>query len=236
MNISRAFPDLPAGAREVLLKESAAALGANLYDALALARHAPRNLAAVTDDGAGAAARALLKEGRGLLVLTGHLGCWELLGAWLARELGGLAVVTGTVHNAPVDRLLNEQRIQLGLQPLPRGGDLRPMLRHLRAGGAVAVLLDQNTHVHNLDVPFFGRPAPTPVGFARLALRLKAPILPVAIRRRGEGHHVRHLPALRPVGAEKSQTVYDLLSACNAALERLIREAPAEWIWFHERW
>ena len=235
-NLALALPELDAGAREALLKRAAAALGANLHDALALERLAAGGYADVAGTAAGAAARALLAEGRGLLILTGHLGCWELLGGWLARELGGLAVVTGTIHNAPVDRLVNERRRRLGLTPLPRGGDLRPLLRVLRGGGAVAVLLDQNSAVPNVPVPFFGRPAPTAVGFARLALRTGAPVLPLAIRREGHGHFVDQLPPLRPQGGTDEGAVYSCLTRCNAALETLIRRAPAEWVWFHARW
>ncbi|MHB8078072.1 MAG: lysophospholipid acyltransferase family protein [Candidatus Krumholzibacteriia bacterium] len=233
-NLALALPELDAGAREALLKRAAAALGANLHDALALERLASGGYAGVDGTAAAAAAHALLAEGRGLLILTGHLGCWELLGGWLARELGGLAVVTGTIHNAPVDRLVNGRRRRLGLTPLPRGGDLRPLLRVLRSGGAVAVLLDQNAPVANL--PFFGRPAPTAAGFARLALRTGAPVLPLAIRRRGTGHFVEQLPPLRPRGGTDEGAVYSCLAWCNAALETLIRRAPTEWVWFHARW
>ncbi len=235
-NLALALPELGAGEREALLERAAAALGANLYDALALERLAAGGYAGVEGTAAAATARALLAEGRGLLILTGHLGCWELLGGWLARELGGLAVVTGTIHNAPVDRLVNARRRRLGLTPLPRGGDLRPLLRVLRGGGAVAVLLDQNSPVPNLPVPFFGRPAPTAAGFARLALRTGAPVLPLAIRREGRGHFVEQLPPLRPQGGTDEGAVYSCLAWCNAALEALIRRAPAEWVWFHARW
>ncbi len=135
-NLALALPELAVGAREALLKRAAAALGANLHDTLALERLSAGGYAGVEGTAAAATARALLAEGRGLLILTGHLGCWELLGGWLARELGGLAVVTGTIHNAPFDRLVNDRRRRLGLTPLPREGDLRPLLRVLRGGAA----------------------------------------------------------------------------------------------------
>ncbi len=235
-NLALALPDRPAAEREALRRRAADALGENLFDGLTAPRWAARGFAGVADDGAVAEARRLLAAGRGLLVLTGHLGCWELLGAYLAARLGGLTVVTGTVHNPPVDRLVNAQRRALGLTPVAREGDLRPVLRALRGGGAVAVLLDQNTRVANVAVPFFGRPAPTPAGFARLALRTGAPVLPVAIRREGAGHRVVHLPALARPGGDGPEAVYSLLRAGNAALEALIRQRPEEWVWFHERW
>jgi KDO2-lipid IV(A) lauroyltransferase len=231
-----AFPDLSVAAREKLLGESAIVLGRNFYDSLTLARAAHEDFAGIRDDGALAAITRLRSQGRGVLILTGHIGSWELLGAFLAARLGGLAVVTGTVHNRPVDQLLQEQRRKMGLIPLPREGDLRPLIRALRQGGVVAVLLDQNTRVQNIDVPFFGHPAPTAAGFGKLALRYRVPVLPVAIARAGDGHHVVHLPPVGLPECGNESAVVEFLRQCNAALETLIRRNPAEWVWFHQRW
>ena len=98
------------------------------------------------------------------------------------------------------------------------------------------MLLDQNTRAHNVPVPFLGRPAPTAAGMARLALRLDLPVLPVAIARRGDGHEVVHLPALRPGDFAGPAREADLLAACNEALGELVRRNPEEWMWFHDRW
>ncbi|MBK6897907.1 MAG: hypothetical protein IPH09_01055 [bacterium] len=235
-NLRLVFPDLAPPAREALLRRAAGALGENAYDALTLDRWRRDGYRDVADDGAVAALRGLLAEGRGALVLTGHFGCWELLGGYLADRLGGLTVVTGTIRNPPVDRLVNGWRRRAGMTPVPRDGDQRPLLRALRAGGAVAVLLDQNTRVGSRDVPFCGVDAPTPAGFARLALRTGTPILPVAIGRRGRGHALTHLPPLRPGAAVGEDAVDGLLREANAALETLLRRNPSEWVWFHRRW
>jgi len=235
-NLRLVFPGLTPPQREALLRRAAEALGENAYDALTLDRWRERGYRGVEDDGTVAALRGLLAEGRGALVLTGHFGCWELLGGYLADRLGGLTVVTGTIRNPPVDRLVNGWRRRAGLTPVPRDGDQRPLLRALRAGGAAAVLLDQNTRVGNRDVPFCGAAAPTPAGFAKLALRAGTPILPVAIGRRGRGHALTHLPPLRPEADAGEGAVDDLLREANAALETLLRRNPPEWVWFHRRW
>ena len=247
-NLELAFPEMSPAARERLLAESSRRLGENLADTLAV-RHLldrPRFVAEnvaenVGGNGDGRPLGQVLAElaapGRGVLVLGGHLGCWELLGAWLAREvssrdLGRLGTVTGTVHNPPVDRWLQDRRRNLGMHVLPREAGVRPLLRHFRSGGIAAVLVDQRTRVRNAMVPFFGRTAPTPVGPVRLARRYGIPILPMGIGRHGQGHRVVHLPPLDPARYDEA----GLLAACNEALEDMIRRNPAEWVWFHRRW
>ena len=251
-NLQLAFPDWPGPRREDLLRQAASRLGENLHDTLAapqLLRHPglviEESCPATGGRPVGEVLAALAAEGRGALVLTGHLGCWELLGGWLGQELtargaGPLAVVTGTIHNPAIDRLVQDRRRALGLITLPRAGGAVPLLRHLEAGGVAAVLLDQNLAVPSLPVPFWGQAAPTVAGFGRLALRRGIPVLPLAIGRRGRGHVVRHLAPLRPpadgAAARDDVRVTAFLAACNLALEELVRRNPAEWVWFHRRW
>lgn len=250
-NLALALPDLDDTSRERLLRRAVDRLGENLFDTLAMLRLLERS-GFVTEEAAlrgdrpdfASTLRELAHDGRGVLILTGHLGCWELLGGWLARAVPGagcgpLAVVTGTIHNPAVDRLVQARRRRTGLKVLPRGDGIRPLLEHLRGGGVAAVLLDQNTRVQNRPVPFFGRPAPTPAAIGRIALRDGIPLLPVAIARGGEGHVVRRLEAIRPPAgtAKEDEAALDaLLGRCNAALEEMIRRNPAEWVWFHRRW
>lgn len=242
INLERALPGLSPVQRQALLGRATVALGKNFYEALNLSRHRADDFAALRDgaDADGASAVQLIQElqgrGRGVLVLTGHMGCWELLGAYLARRLGGLGVVTATVHNAPVDELIQQERRRCGMVPLPRDGGAGTMLRYLRDGGVVAVLLDQNTRVPNRPIPFFGHPAPTAVGFAKLALRRRVPAVPVSIGRDGSGHVVRHLAPIEPRETEDESGLEAYLGRCNRALEILIEGNPEEWVWFHQRW
>jgi KDO2-lipid IV(A) lauroyltransferase len=250
-NLARAFPELDQQKRRCLLKESTEALGLNLFDTLAAGRLLENGGSVVEESGPAAGSPRvgdvladLAAKGRGVFILTGHLGCWELLGGWLARELrarglDGLGVVTGTVRNPPVDRLLQGRRRGLGMTVLPREAGAGPLIRYLKSGGIVAVLQDQNTLVQNLDIPFFGEPAPTPAGLARLALRYGIPVLPVAIAR--DGPNNRHLVVHRPPlvfkeAGRADEDVESFLTLCNNELEYFIRRNPAEWVWFHRRW
>jgi KDO2-lipid IV(A) lauroyltransferase len=225
---------------EDLVKATAAAAGDNLFHALAAGRLLDR--AAFTEKGPSdqSLARtvaALQEGGQGVFFLTGHIGSWELLGAYAARQfdregLGRLGVVTGTLRNPPIDRLVQGRRRKLGLAPLPREEGLRPVLKHLDDEGLVAFLLDQNTRTRNLDVPFFGRLAPTPVAMAQLALKRGIPVLPLAMIPQDGGFTIHWLAPLEP----RHEELPEFLTRCNAALEELIRRNPAQWVWFHERW
>lgn len=248
-NLALALPEWDTDRRRDVLRASVRHLGRNFFHMLAATRLLQDSAAVVEESPAGAVVETigsrlaqLSAAGRGVLVVTGHIGCWEWAGGWVAqvmaaRGLGPLGVVTGTVHNPAVDRLLQNQRRSLGLHALPRDEGAAPLVRFLKGGGVVAVLLDQRTRARNLDVPFFGQPAPTPAAVARLALKFGIPVLPVA----GVWDEVRqvlvmrHLPPLCPTD-EPDLDECAFLTRCNAALETFIRRNPEQWIWFHRRW
>lgn len=250
-NLQVAFPELDIAQRDQLLAASVEALGTNFFDTLAahrLLKSSGRAGPRVTEapcvlTGGQPVAHVIAELGRpghGVLLLCGHIGCWEVLGGYLAQQLAQisrlpLAVVTGTVHNQPVNELLQRRRARLGLKVLPRQDGATELLRHLRAGGVVAILLDQNTQAQSLVVPFFGRPAPTPSGIGKIAMRYGLPVLPVGIQRTGREHVVSHLPPVMPQAYDK-QDLAEFLATCNLQLETMIRRNPAEWVWFHKRW
>ncbi|MCP4291444.1 MAG: lysophospholipid acyltransferase family protein [bacterium] len=248
-NLALAFPEVDSSRQMELFQRSIQMLGDNFHDTLATPALLKQPGFVVEEQGENALVlklKELTQSGQGVFILTGHIGCWELLGGWMAGQvkhggLGQLAAITGSIHNGPVDRLVQQRRQDLGLKALPRRGGLGPLLKHLQNGGIVAVLLDQNTRVDNLPVPFFGHDAPTPVGFAKMALRYGIPVLPVAINRRAEpnnGHKVIMGQEWVPEASNENNALQlkNFLVKCNQSLEYLIKRNPAEWVWFHERW
>lgn len=248
-NLAWALPELDDRRRSQLLRASADAAGRNLFDSLAAGRLLAGSppVADLPDaEGRGLVDLILAEHaaGRPVLVLSGHLGCWELHGAWLGRALaarGGVSlhVVTGTVRNPAVDRWLSRRRESQGLTLLRREDGAGPLLACLRHGGVAAILVDQNTAVDNAPVPFFGRPAPTPTGPARLAVGLRATVVVTAMARTadGRGHEVWHAPPWRPDGTTtRQEQVAACLQWTNSHLEARIRRNPAEWVWYHRRW
>ena len=100
----------------------------------------------------------------------------------------------------------------------------------------IGELIDQDTHGAGVFVPFFGRPAHTPPGAALLALRGRVPVITAFIQRRPGGGHLVRMAAV-PLGEGNGRgRVTELTARFTAAIEAQIRRAPAEWVWWHERW
>lgn len=183
--------------------------------------------------------RADAAAGRGGLVVTGHLGNWEL-GAFGVRHQGvDLRVMARRLDSVVLDELLLRRRGGRE-RVIPKVGGLREVLRALRAGRWVALLADQNAGRHGTFVPFFGLQAATFPTPAALAVRLGIPLyLGACLRRPGRTPrfdvHLERLPPpdpARPAG----ERVRQLLHALNGALEAWIRRAPDQYNWAHRRW
>jgi KDO2-lipid IV(A) lauroyltransferase len=109
------------------------------------------------------------------------------------------------------------------------------VLQALRQGRMVGILLDQNAaRSEGVFVPFFGVPASTSKGLALIALRTRAPVVPVFIRRLGAGRHRVEVGAALPPPADDDVVAYT--AAFNRAIEAAIRQAPEQWFWMHNRW
>lgn len=248
-NLALAYPELSNEERELILSGCQRHLGRNFFHTLVAPRLLSQDNAIVEASGENSSDRSisewlssLLDAEQGVLILGGHMGCWELAGGWLAQEIdklgrGPLGVVTGTIHNPPINRMVQNWRRKMGLITLPRDGGAAPLLKMVKGGGVVAILLDQQTEVSNVDAPFFGHLAPTPAAMAKLALKYSIPVLPVAAMwdNVGQVHVMRHCSPIMPDDFDEGDLV-GFLSACNSALESFIRGNPEQWVWFHRRW
>jgi|CXWL01.1.fsa_nt_gi KDO2-lipid IV(A) lauroyltransferase len=252
-HLELALPELAPDERLALARASFRHHGTTLAECLHLLRRDPATVRRVTTVLGWEHVEAARKTGRPLVILTGHCGNWELLAALINARGLGMAVVARQLDDAVMDRLLVGFRARFGTETIARGSmhAARRLLTVLRSGGALGMLIDQDTKVEGVWVPFFGRPAYTPVGAAQIALRQKALVLPVFIERLTPGepcpvavrelpagapappgqHLVRFLPPLdlppTPTGATATMT---------AAIEEQVRRRPSQWVWMHRRW
>lgn len=187
-----------------------------------------------------------MRAGEGALIVTGHVGNWEVAGAMLAARGVPLAAVVKRQSNRRFDHWLAAARRRLGIQPVYMEDATFAIPRLLRAGRSVALVADQDARSHGLIVTFLGRPASTFRGPARLALATGAPLVFGASVREGEGYRVRMEPvhgaadasvagaaAARERGREAE---LELTRAWVERLEAHVRRFPEQYFWFHRRW
>jgi Kdo2-lipid IVA lauroyltransferase/acyltransferase len=184
--------------------------------------------------------RAALDAGRGVVLITGHLGSWELMAAAIVRHGFPLSVIAREANDGKVNELLVGLRARFGVRTLLRGsaGAARGILRTLRSGEVLGCLIDQDIKAEGVFVEFFGRPAFTPSGPAALALRGNAPVVVGATWRLPDGtHRVRFDPPWRlDRGADPEADIARHTASLTRWLEERIREHPAQWVWIHRRW
>jgi Kdo2-lipid IVA lauroyltransferase/acyltransferase len=238
-NLAVAFPELSLPARQRLARRSWQHLGVmSLELARLLARPLDDTLRTMSVDGQEHLETAMKDHGRALL-LTAHLGNWELLSASHRFTDYGLSVVVRPLDSALLDALAGEVRRKTGVELIDKRGALRPVMGALRRGRLVGILMDQNAARHeSVFAPFFGRPASTSKSMAVLALRTRTPVVPVFVHREAAGRHrVVVEPALPwPVANDTDGAIVELTTRCNEAIERAIRRSPEQWLWSHRRW
>jgi Kdo2-lipid IVA lauroyltransferase/acyltransferase len=238
-NLGRAYPDMPEAERRRLARLAAQHLGMTLVELPRLLT-APleETLARIRLDGVEHLKAAMQAHGRAL-VLTAHLGNWEILCAAHRLTEYGLSVVVRPLDARWLDGVAVKLRRRTGVELIDKRGALRPVLEALRRGRMVGILMDQNAaRREGVFVDFFGHPASTSRSLALLAVRTGAPVVPIFARRAtGTGHTVVIRPALpSPTSNDPDAAVVELTARCTAEIERAIREAPEQWLWSHDRW
>lgn len=178
------------------------------------------------------------RRGRGVLIMSAHLGHWEIAALPVGLYRGEFHVVGRPADNPWLARELERSRERFGNRALDKRGAARAMLRVLHAGSLLGILIDQRVRLQDgIRVPFFGRDAVTTPVLAKLALRTGAPVVPIFgfMEPGGRWRVVLREPIVAE-GEDDEAAVTQLTARCLAAVEREIRERPAEWLWLHDRW
>lgn len=178
-----------------------------------------------------------LAEGKGAIVISGHIGNWELLGQAIAAAGYPIATIARPLYDPRLTAWLQRWRSARGLQIIWRDRNSgKAILRALRQNQLMAFLIDQDTKTPGDFVPFFGRPAYTPTVPAALALRTGAPVLLCWHHRRAKGHRINiERVHFTPSGDDRND-VLRLTALLTERLEAIIRAAPEQWVWLHKRW
>jgi KDO2-lipid IV(A) lauroyltransferase len=241
-HLALAFPEKTAAEREQLARDMFVHLGRSTTE-LASIRWYDARLEEYVELSPPGLLGDVMARGRGMVFVTGHVGSWELL----ARRIARAGVPNAVIAKSRGDRRLNELaerfRAEGGVSTLwrenPDTG--RAIIRTFRSGRALGLLIDQDTRVQGVFVPFFGRLAFTPRAAADLALRFGAPVVVGTIHRKGprpgDGHRIELVEVTYSSDPpDREQEAVRLTAACTAVLEQAIRKYPAEWVWMHQRW
>jgi len=171
-------------------------------------------------------------EGGGIL-LTAHIGNWELMGALFSKLSGGkLSVVAKPMKNRRVDRLINSIRESWGIKVIPTGRGIE-ILRELKRGRFVGVLLDQRPKVkEGVLTTFLGRKAYTNKGAALLSIKSGKPAIPAFCFIEDGKYRIEVGQPIYPEG----RSVEELTELYTAEIEKAVRKHPEQWFWFHRRW
>ena len=239
-NLTLALPELSPESRKEILRGVYRYLGWQLVEFCRMSRYTPENTRGwIRTEGLD---RYLAAEarGKGVLVLTGHLGAWELSSFYHSLMGHPMGMVIRRLDNRLLDDFVNGIRCLHGNRVLHKDDFARGLLTAMRAGETVGILMDTNmTPPQGVFVPFFGIMACTASGLARVALRTGAAVLPgFMLWEPAEHKYVLHFgPEL--VFTHSSDPEADVLAAtaqCSQVLESWIRRYPDQWLWIHRRW
>jgi KDO2-lipid IV(A) lauroyltransferase len=236
-NLARAFPDLSPLERDRLARRVYAHFGRMAVDSLRLSALGPRAL--VPHVVGGDCVRLLeerLPRGRGVIVLTGHIGNWELAGAYVAARGFPVAAVVKPPANRYVAAHAERVRRRLGIETIPLPEARVGVPEALRAGKAVALVADQGALRSDVWSPFFGQPTKTPPGPGLFAARSGAPVLFGALVARGRAYELMGEVVEEEVAGGADEAVQHIADAFRARLEALVRRFPDQYLWTHRLW
>ena len=239
-NLELAFPDMPRRQRRRILRGVFTSLGRQLAEVCLFPRYTRENVGhVVIYDGFENFDRALAR-GRGVLFLTGHIGAWEL--SSFVHSLHGhpLKIVMRPIDNPLVDALVQRYRTLHGNIAVNKDDFVRGLLHAMKKGEAVGILMDTNmTPPQGVFVDFFGIPACTASGMARIALRTDAAVVPGfavwdRVLRKYRLHFEPPIELVRTGDLEAD--IAANTQRFTKAIEDVVRRYPDQWLWVHRRW
>lgn len=239
-NLALAMPELSQSERKRIVQGVFRSLGWQLVEFSRMRRYTAANTRQWIGTKGFEHYLAAQARGKGVLVLTGHLGAWELSSFYHSLMGHPMGMVIRRLDNRLLDTFVNEIRCLHGNRVLHKDDFARGLLTAMRAGETVGILMDTNmTPPQGVFVPFFGVMACTASGLARVALRTGAAVLPgFMVWEKSERRYVLHFgPELTfERSCDHEGDILAATALCNVVLENWIRRYPDQWLWIHRRW
>lgn len=245
-NINQVFGDKLTGSQKThLAKAFYSHLATSIKEMIQLRFMSDKKLRARVDVNGYEHLLEVAGQGRGVLILTGHLGSWEF------APIGGIAnfkqfkgqfhFIRRTLGSKSLERVLFRRYYQAGLRVIAKKNSLQHVCDALEQNHGVIFVLDQHAHIENRDgvaVEFFGKKAGTYRSLASLSRHTGVPVIPAASYRLKNGRHVLefHKPIPWQNYESTQESIYRNTLTYNQALERMILAHPEQWMWLHKRW
>lgn len=230
--------DVDAGEARAVVRASYSNMGRSVAEVIHFSKSRRRLASFITVHGEENL-RDAYERGKGVILLSAHLGNWELGAAVLAERGYPMNAIGADQRDERITNLIMEKREALGVRTVSKGFDLKSAIRCLRRGEVLAILIDQDVKDKGVMAPFLGIPASTPYGPAKIAMKYGSVILPSFMIRRGTSpyHDLHLLPSLWPDGYPgPEETMEEAMTLCNEALSEWIRKYPGQWMWMARRW
>ncbi|MFP4013897.1 MAG: lysophospholipid acyltransferase family protein [Chitinispirillaceae bacterium] len=213
-------------------------LGKNLFDALCLSRMSAGQFDRLVTHDSLDEFRVAYEKGRGVVAITGHIGCFEMLLQLIARRGFKTFAVGRKLDDPRIDNLVRKLRSGPGMEYMDRSGSSLNIVRFLKQGRVFGVLVDQDTKVEGVFASFMGKTAFTPSGPVRLAMKFGIPVFVVTTARQSDGTHrvfISKEVEMENTG-EFDKDLVKNVQRVNDLLCETIRRYPRQWVWMHRRW
>lgn len=243
-NLEIAYPEKSTDEREKLLRGTFDNLGRMLGDLGQFPKATRESLTHLIefqiDPEILATYEKLKSEGRGIIIVSPHLGNWEMLVYGWSALHEPMSYLARPLDNPLIEDLTVRLRTKFGNQPINKTNSVSIAIRLLREGKILGILADVNAHPkEGVFVPFFGVPASTSIGPAMLAIRTNAVILPMCgVWDSQKGHYIAtHGKLIEPAKTgDRQADILETTARFTAEVEKLVRAYPDQWLWIHKRW
>jgi Kdo2-lipid IVA lauroyltransferase/acyltransferase len=238
-NLRRAFPAWDEGRALRTARAVYAHFGSVLFDILWLEGRSPDRIRALLEVRGREHVERAMAAGRGALMVTAHIGNWELHGVAHGLLFGPIHVVARPLDNPDLDRRLCALRTMAGNTVIYKQRALAQILRALRAGGGIAILIDQNVQPGDgIFVDFFGRAAATTTVAAALAVKTGCALVPCRTELLPDGRYrITYEPVVEwSASGDREADIACLTQRLTRSIEEWVRATPEQWLWMHRRW
>jgi len=238
-NLIHAFPEMTQAEARSITRKVFCNFCRALVEFFIVQKYSAADIERVMDLEGTEHADEALRKGNGAIILTAHIGNWEVLGRRLVAGGYPLNVIARDSDDPAMTGVINRVRREGGYKVMERDSSVRSAMRCLKDNQFLGILPDQNTMGNCVFVDFFGRPVATAAGAAMFALKTGAAILPVFSHWEPEAKRYRTIiypPLETPLSGDTDRDVESVTAAYTKVIEAEIRKYPDQWLWLHSRW